>query len=309
MSSTLNRRKFIKLTGIAATSLSLMSMKNLPFFTDKNNKRFIIDADSANEIDDLLALFSLIAHPGIKVIGLCASHWAAGSSIDPSSMQQSYEMNGQVVKSLAKYNIPLLKGIEKKLTSTTTPLISEAGEFIIQKAKSLTDRQVLRIISLGIPTNLASALILAPEIAPKIECYVMALDYYKYQSFWDTSELPSPGQYAYDILFKTPGLSLNVMTATASQDMAFSLSTIAHFVQNSRFSDLFTPFFNHRFFHTNKLILWDVALSESIIYPDLSLIEKVKSPLGHHRVGVYKKIDAESLKTKFTTHLKNIFTS
>jgi purine nucleosidase len=225
MSSTLNRRKFIKLTSIAATSLSLMSMKNFRSFTAENNKQVIIDADSANEIDDLLALFRLITAPRVNVTGLCASHWSAGSSIEPSSMQQSYEMNKQVVKNRVKNDIPLLKGAEKPLTSTATPIKSEASDFIIQQAKSLTGQQVLRIISLGIPTNLASALILYPEIAPKIECYIMALDYYKYQSHWDTSDLPSPGQYAYDTLLKTPGLSLKVMTASASQDMTFSLSS------------------------------------------------------------------------------------
>lgn len=62
----------------------------------------------------------------------------------------------------------VFRGANRYLESYDTPVQSEAVEHLIDMAKSASTDQPLYIVAIGAPTNIASALLLAPEILPNI---------------------------------------------------------------------------------------------------------------------------------------------
>lgn len=105
-----------------------------------------------------------------------ASHLIA-NGIDPATMEltgpaegmeRSYE---EIITVLDKMGIPAsglaYRGSDRYMPSADTPVESEGAERIIEAALSDDDR-VLFVVAIGAVTNVASALLMAPEIAGRM---------------------------------------------------------------------------------------------------------------------------------------------
>ncbi|MBR7127837.1 MAG: nucleoside hydrolase [Lentisphaeria bacterium] len=132
----------------------------------------ILDTDTFNEIDDQFAVVYAIMSPDkIDLKGITAELFfnsRAASYAD--GMEKSYQEICKILDVLKlRDKIPALKGSTNILKNKSEYVQSEAVDFIISEAKKAAARdEKLFVVAIGAVTNVASALIKAPEIAENI---------------------------------------------------------------------------------------------------------------------------------------------
>src|SRR5215213_3021480 len=150
----------------------------------------VIDADTANEIDDLYAIVRALLEPRFRVVGLSSAQWNHRLS-PPDTVLRSQALNQDLVRLLNRRDVPTPLGAEMimgKPWGGREPSDSAAAQFIIRAARAMPRGERLRVLSLGATTNLASAVALAPDFTPKLACYVLAGRYYADRRVWDKDE-------------------------------------------------------------------------------------------------------------------------
>lgn len=149
--------------------------------------RVVIDTDAANEIDDQFALAWALRAPGLQVEALYATpfsfaHRRAGLPGAPADAppfnppdQGMWRSHAEIHRILALLQAdglqqlpPVLPGSPGYLPGPGQPLTSPAAEHLIATALATPEDQPLYVLALGCVTNIASALLLAPQIARRI---------------------------------------------------------------------------------------------------------------------------------------------
>lgn len=128
-----------------------------------------LDTDTYNEIDDQFALAYLLSSKeklNTKAI-YAAPFFNARSNGPEEGMEKSYAEIKNIL-SLMKENVEVFKGSKSYLPDENTPVESDAADDLIKRAKSYSAEKPLYVVAIGVITNIASALIKAPEIAENI---------------------------------------------------------------------------------------------------------------------------------------------
>lgn len=128
-----------------------------------------LDTDTYNEIDDQFALAYLLSSKeklNTKAI-YAAPFFNARSNGPEEGMEKSYAEIKNIL-SLMKENVEVFKGSKSYLPDENTPVESDAADDLIKRAKSYSAEKPLYVVAIGAITNIASALIKAPEIAENI---------------------------------------------------------------------------------------------------------------------------------------------
>jgi purine nucleosidase len=128
-----------------------------------NSRRVLIDTDAKNEADDQFAIVHALLSPTLDVRGLIAAHF--GSRRSDRSMEESREeidlllnlmnLTGQVV---------VANGAATGIADEETPLDSPGAQLIIEESKLASTDDPLYVAFLGPLTDMASAILLDPEI-------------------------------------------------------------------------------------------------------------------------------------------------
>ncbi|MCR5705459.1 MAG: nucleoside hydrolase [Acholeplasmatales bacterium] len=126
--------------------------------------RVIIDTDAKNEVDDQFAIVQAALSDSFDIKGFIACHF--GKEKSETSMQDSYDEIKKVLGLINKNDIKIYHGALDKLKDSITPEDSEGARLIIEEAMKDDDRP-LYIAFLGAITDMASALLLKPEIAER----------------------------------------------------------------------------------------------------------------------------------------------
>ena len=132
----------------------------------------VLDTDAYNEIDDQFALsYMLCSTEKIDVKAIYAAPFLNDKSTSPKEgMEKSFD---EIVKILAladrndlvKY---VFKGSETYLPDEKAPVISPAAKHLSDFSMQYSTQNPLYIIAIGAITNIASALLLQPDIKEKI---------------------------------------------------------------------------------------------------------------------------------------------
>lgn len=138
-----------------------MKKFNIP---EEKKVRVILDTDAKNEVDDQFAIVQAVLSESFDVRGIITTHFGKEKSVQ--SMQDSYDEVNKVLSLVNRQDIKVLHGGEEAIETENTPVISEGAEFIIEEAMK-EDESPLYIAFLGPLTDMASALLLKPEIAKK----------------------------------------------------------------------------------------------------------------------------------------------
>jgi hypothetical protein len=132
----------------------------------------IIDTDTYNEIDDQFALAFLIKSPEKLVLkGIYAAPFYNQNSSSPADgMEKSYNEIFNVLTLMKRDDLkPLVKrGSVKYLPSETEPVDSEAARDLAELAMKYSADKPLYVIAIGAITNIASAILMKPEIIDRI---------------------------------------------------------------------------------------------------------------------------------------------
>ena len=136
----------------------------------------IIDADTANEVDDLFALSGALSEPKFNIIGITASQFNTSPLASSNTALESKIINDKILELANMKLIPSLMGSYIPINNVSSVINSQASSFIINNARLYTNKNPLHIVILGSCTNVATALINAPDILDKIKVY--------YLGFW-----------------------------------------------------------------------------------------------------------------------------
>lgn len=132
----------------------------------------VIDTDTFNEIDDQFALSYLLASPKrLNLKGIYAAPFFNSHSVSPGDgMRKSYEEILRLLELTGKQEyIPVtFKGSETYLSDENTPVLSDAAEDLARRAMTYSPENPLYVIAIGAITNVASALLIKPEISENI---------------------------------------------------------------------------------------------------------------------------------------------
>jgi len=132
----------------------------------------VLDTDTYNEIDDQFALAYMLKCPErMNVKAIYAAPFHNDKSSSPcDGMHKSYDeilkILGFMERDDMKQNV--YNGSESYLPDEKTPVESSAARHLVELAKGYTSEKPLYVVAIGAITNIASALLMCPEIGKKI---------------------------------------------------------------------------------------------------------------------------------------------
>ena len=133
-------------------------------------KKVIIDTDAYNEVDDQYSIaYSIAASDKFDVLSINAApfKWNGNSYNYEDGMERSYEEIIRVLEAAGLTDIPVYMGSNFEMTDNGgAPVYSPAARNIIDAA--LASDEIIYIFGLGAITNVASALLMRPDIKDKI---------------------------------------------------------------------------------------------------------------------------------------------
>ena len=159
---------FLLLSGY---SFSAFSQKIIGETTVTARMRVIVDNDFGGDPDGLFQLTHLLLSPSVEIRAIIGSHLKAGDGFDNSKTQAENAANK--AKELLqvmdfKKNIPIIAGSNTAMPNDSTPVKSEAVNFIIKEALRTDTKLPLYILCGAGLTEIASALLTNPKIADKL---------------------------------------------------------------------------------------------------------------------------------------------
>jgi inosine-uridine nucleoside N-ribohydrolase len=131
--------------------------------------RMVLDTDTYNEIDDQFALvYALLSPERTAVEAIYAAPFHNSRSSGPADgMRKSYEEIVRVLGRLGRASDGLVfAGSERWLEDGTRPIRSAAADDLVARARAASDRP-LYVVAIGAITNVASAILAAPDIAER----------------------------------------------------------------------------------------------------------------------------------------------
>lgn len=146
-------------------------MWNYEYTVPENKKvRVIVHTDCKNEADDQYAVAHHLMTPRFDVKGLVAGHfWKNPQQYgELGTAKASYDEIIKVMDLMGvKNQYPVKLGAPRELEDEKTPIDSEGARFIIEEAMK-DDKRPLYIACQGAVTDVASALLMKPEIADRM---------------------------------------------------------------------------------------------------------------------------------------------
>ena len=129
----------------------------------------VLDTDAYNEIDDQFAIsYALHAKEKLNVRALYAAPFFNDRSSGPADgMERSYQEILKLLK-LSGLQCPVYRGSDRYLPDEQTPVASDAAKHLTELAMRYSPEKPLYVAAIGAITNVASALLMKPEIADSI---------------------------------------------------------------------------------------------------------------------------------------------
>lgn len=306
-----------------AIALLLLAAALVPQIGVAQAQKVWLDADTGNEMDDLYAIVRLVKAEGIQLVGLSSAHfnnpdllvfekWNAYETKTLKPLAESQRLNEQILALLGRTEIPHPLGADRQIGRAwgqRDPRDSPAARQIINEANSMPDGQQLHVLTLGPLTNIATALMLAPDILPKIKLYALGAQYDPATKIWNKSEFNIRNDLnAFDYLLDLDGLDFTVMPLEAALPLQFERDdTYARLDERRPVEKLLEDRWREQNPQDATRVMWDLALVEAYLKPDLAEIQTVDTPPenGPRKIRAYVNIDEQALAEDFWRVLKN----
>jgi len=130
----------------------------------------VLDTDAYNEVDDQYAIAYMLKSPErVNLKALYAAPFSNSKSEYKGGvgMELSYKEIKSIL-SLVKKDIPLYRGSDGFLSNENTPIYSEAAKHLSKLAMEYSKEKPLYVVAIGAITNIASAILINPEICERI---------------------------------------------------------------------------------------------------------------------------------------------
>jgi inosine-uridine nucleoside N-ribohydrolase len=281
-----------------------------------------IDSDTGNEMDDLYAIVRLVKAPSTDLIGLSSAQfnnpdllvfekWNAYDTKGLKTVAESQRLNEQILKALGKLDIAHPIGADRQIGRSwgeQEPRDSPAAQAIIAAVKNLSSNEKLDIITTGAMTNIATALILAPEIKSRIRCFALGAQYNPKTKIWNKNEFNVRNDLnAFDYLLNLEGFDLTVMSTDASFPLQFHREdTYNRLDESVEVEKILKDRWREQNPQDEMRVMWDLALVEAYLNPGLAKIETVTTPPENTQrpIKVYTSIKEKDIAIDFWKSLK-----
>jgi inosine-uridine nucleoside N-ribohydrolase len=282
-----------------------------------------LDADTGNEMDDVYAIAHLVKSTKINLIGISSAHfnnadlnvfekWNAYDAATLKPVEESQRLNEEILAAMDRMDISHPLGADRQIGRAwgqQEPRDSPAAQAIIAEARAMKGSEKLDILTLGAMTNIATALILAPDILPKIRLYSLGSWYTPESNAWNKSEFNIRCDLnAFDYLLNLEGLDFHIMTTTTSFALKFDREeTYAALDESVEIEKILADRWLIQNPQDSTRVMWDLALVVAYLHPEWSTVAEVQTPPENHQrlVKVYVGINAESMKKEFWRIIKN----
>ncbi len=132
----------------------------------------VIDTDAYNEIDDQFAISYLLKRgERLRLQALYAAPFFNDKSTGPADgMEKSYQEILKLLQLAGREELKnvVFRGSEAYLPDELTPVASPAAKDLAERAMKYTPEAPLYVVAIGAITNVASALLLNPEIRDRV---------------------------------------------------------------------------------------------------------------------------------------------
>jgi inosine-uridine nucleoside N-ribohydrolase len=271
----------------------------------ETRRRLILDADTANEIDDMYAIVRMLNQDRFDLLALTSTQWIHYLA-EENSVGASQRENEILVKLSGKTELPVLIGSREPMGKPwggNQPKDSPAAQFIIKAARAATPKNKLIVICLGAPTNAASAIKLAPEIAKNIDLYLLGFKYDFDKDVWNKSSFNTRRDLnASDFVLNCKDLNLYVMPSTVAKQLTFPRDKT--FQRHKRMGELgahLTQRWQARFAEFENWVMWDLALVEAVLHPEFASMRKVGTPPENvnREIWLYDSIKVQAMRDDY----------
>lgn len=276
-----------------------------------------LDSDTGNEMDDLYAIVRLLKEPSVDVVGLSSAHfnnpdllvfekWNAYDTKGLNTLEDSQRLNELILSTMGLSHIPHPKGADRQIGRAwggQEPRDSPAAQAIIALAKSMPENEKLDILTLGALTNVASAVILAPEILPKIRVYALGAKYNQTTRAWSKNEFNIRNDLnAFDYLLDLSGLDFTIMPLETALPLQFDRDeTYRKTDDNIPIEKILADRWREQNPQDKTRVMWDLALVQAYLLPQFSETLLVNTPPESKTftVKIFSKIEKEALMQDF----------
>ena len=290
--------------------------------TNAQKQKVWLDSDTGNEMDDLYAIVRLLKEESIEVVGLSSAHfnnpdllvfekWNAYDTRDLHTLEESQRLNELILNTMDLSHIPHPKGADRQIGRAwggTEARDSPAAREIIGIVKSLPDGEKLDILTLGALTNIASAIILAPEILPHIRLFSLGARYNQQKGAWNKNEFNIRNDLnAFDYLLDLEDFYFTVMPLETALPLKFDREeTYEKTDDNIPIEKILADRWREQNPQDKTRVMWDLALVQAYLLPQYSEMMVVNSPPENktETVRIFSKIDREALMEDFWTYLR-----
>lgn len=281
-----------------------------------------LDADTGNEMDDLYAIVRLVKAPSIELMGLSSAHynnpdllvfkkWNAYNTKGLNTVEESQRLNEQILKALKRLDIAHPLGADRQIGRAwgqQDPRDSPAAQAIISAVKNLAPNEKLDILTIGAMTNMATALILAPEIKSKVRCFALGAQYNPQTGIWNKNEFNIRNDLnAFDYLLDLAGFDLKVMSLEAAHPLQFLREeTYNRLDQKQEVEKILEDRWREQNPQDESRVMWDLALIEAYLNPTFAHLETVRTPPENKQrsIDAYISVDEKALSQDFWNALK-----
>ncbi|MBW3468893.1 nucleoside hydrolase [Arthrospiribacter ruber] len=302
--------------------LALFFSHFLCFSAFAQKQKVWLDSDTGNEIDDLYAIVRLLKDPSVEVVGLSSAHfnnpdllvfekWNHYDTKGLNTLEDSQRLNELILNTMGLTQIPHPKGADRQIGRAwggNEPRDSPAAQQIIQLANSLPEGEKLDVLTLGALTNIASAVILDPEIIPKIRIYSLGAKYNQQTRAWSKNEFNIRNDLnAFDYLLDLKNLDFTVMPVDTALPLKFDREDTFKKTDDSiPLEKILSDRWREHATNDKTRVMWDLALVQAYLLPHLSETLMVNSPSENKSftVKIFSKIDEKALIDDFWTTLR-----
>jgi len=147
-------------------------------------RRVIVNTDAKNEADDQFAVVHALLSPTFDIRGLIPAHFGARRT--DRSMLESREEIHLLLNFLGMTDaVPVANGAAAGIPDEQTPVDSPGAQLIVSESKLATEGDPLFVSFLGPLTDMASAILLDPEIVNRevIVIWIGGPSYREYNSY------------------------------------------------------------------------------------------------------------------------------
>ncbi|TMM57214.1 nucleoside hydrolase [Maribacter algarum] len=273
----------------------------------QEKRKVLLDADTANEVDDAFALSIILMNPSIDVIALNATQWQASHWSTPNSMEDSHRLN-QTLLGIMGLNVKTNRGGVARMFDWGDQAQHSAATYeIINQAKNLEGDEKLNVIALGALTNVASAIFIDPSISEKIRLFWLGSTYdFENEVLGRNDFNCMMDQFALSHLLFSK-VEMHIIPVSVASKMTFEYDETRKKLENHFLGDFLLKIWDdHIDSGREKRTIWDLTIINAFLHPDwMEEVEVTTSKdNGSRKVYYYKDFDANKMREDFFAKIK-----